>query len=364
MIRYNCVCTDKSELYRISFGKLILGRIPEEGQKMINTNFKRVICALLALICILSFTACNKKITDNGTNGEKLDIKNEDVVLIIDGNPVDYEEYRYFYLNTKNDMDGGDESFWVNNPEKEAELKDQALTTLSTFYALYNLANEYGVVVSEEDKAYIDESVQSTLDSEQKEDFLSFLESIHTNVEYYKKICEFSYLEYDLYEKLSTDGVLAATAEEVTELLMGDDYVRVMHILYEDEVKAKEILPIAKEATDEEFYALAQDAEDPGMIGNTDGYYFTYNVMIPEFEEASFALKDGETSDLVKGSYGYHIIRRLPKSTEYIEANIESYSGDIVQRKYIDFVEGKAAELKENVKFEAVYETITATNAN
>jgi parvulin-like peptidyl-prolyl isomerase len=330
---------------------------------MINTTFRRVICALLAIVCILSFTACNKKITDNEVNGENLDIKNEDVVLIIDGNPVDYEEYRYFYLNTKHDMDGGDESFWSKNPEKEAELKDKALTTLSIFYALYNLANEYEVAVSEEVRANIDASVQSTLDSEQKEDFLSFLESIHTNVDYYKKICEFSYLEYDLYEKLSAEGVIAATTEEVTDLLMGDDYVRVMHILYADEAKAKEILPTAKEATDEEFYALAQDAEDQGMIGNTDGYYFTYGVMTPEFEEASFALKDGETSDLVYGSYGYHIIRRLPKSVDYIEANAASFSGDIVQRKYIDFVENKADELKENAKFEAVYERITATNA-
>ena len=330
---------------------------------MINTTFRRVICALLAIVCILSFTACNKKITDNEVNVENLDIKNEDVVLIIDGNPVDYEEYRYFYLNTKNDMDAGDESFWSENPEKEAELKDKALTTLSIFYALYNLANEYEVAVSEEDRANIDASVQSTLDSDQKEDFLSFLESIHTNVDYYKKICEFSYLEYDLFEKLSAEGVIAATTEEVTDLLMGDDYVRVMHILYADEAKAKEILPTAKEATDEEFYALAQDAEDPGMIGNTDGYYFTYGVMIPEFEEASFALKDGETSDLVYGSYGYHIIRRLPKSVDYIEANAASFSGDIVQRKYIDFVENKADELKENAKFEAVYERITATNA-
>ena len=330
---------------------------------MINTTFRRVICALLAIVCILSFTACNKKITDNEVNVENLDIKNEDVVLIIDGNPVDYEEYRYFYLNTKNDMDAGDESFWSENPEKEAELKDKALTTLSIFYALYNLANEYEVAVSEEDRANIDASVQSTLDSDQKEDFLSFLESIHTNVDYYKKICEFSYLEYDLYEKLSAEGVIAATTEEVTDLLMGDDYVRVMHILYADEAKAKEILPTAKEATDEEFYALAQDAEDPGMIGNTDGYYFTYGVMIPEFEEASFALKDGETSDLVYGSYGYHIIRRLPKSVDYIEANAASFSGGIVQRKYIDFVENKADELKENAKFEAVYERITATNA-
>ena len=47
------------------------------------------------------------------------------------------------------------------------------------------------------------------------------------------------------------------------------------------------------------------------MHDNPDGYLFTYGKMVPEFEEASFALKVGETSGIVETDYGYHIITRI-----------------------------------------------------
>ena len=62
-----------------------------------------------------------------------------------------------------------------------------------------------------------------------------------------------------------------------------------------------------------DFEDLARrESEDPGT--KRDGgklKWFGTGMMVPEFEAASFALKNGETSAPIKTAYGYHIIRKL-----------------------------------------------------
>jgi peptidyl-prolyl cis-trans isomerase D len=94
--------------------------------------------------------------------------------------------------------------------------------------------------------------------------------------------------------------------------------VRASHILFKTEGKdenavkaaAEAVLPKAK-APGADFAALAKQYSEDESNKNTGGDldYFGRGRMVPEFETAAFALKPGEVSDLVKSSFGFHIIK-------------------------------------------------------
>jgi parvulin-like peptidyl-prolyl isomerase len=60
------------------------------------------------------------------------------------------------------------------------------------------------------------------------------------------------------------------------------------------------------------FADVAQKYSD-GPAGSRGGDlgWFQKGQMVPQFDNAAFSLKAGQTSDIVESSYGYHIIRRI-----------------------------------------------------
>ena len=95
------------------------------------------------------------------------------------------------------------------------------------------------------------------------------------------------------------------------------EQVSASHILFKIEGKdeaavrktAEDVLKRAKSG--EDFAALAKqysEDESNNMKGG-DLSTFGRGAMVPEFEQAAFAMKPGEISDLVKTAFGFHIIK-------------------------------------------------------
>jgi len=79
----------------------------------------------------------------------------------------------------------------------------------------------------------------------------------------------------------------------------------------QDEAKEK-IEALKSEIADGgDFAALAQTHSDcPSSAKGGDLGPFTRGMMVPEFDQAAFALDTGAVSDIVETSFGYHLITR------------------------------------------------------
>jgi peptidyl-prolyl cis-trans isomerase D len=106
--------------------------------------------------------------------------------------------------------------------------------------------------------------------------------------------------------------------------------IRASHILFnfdEDdpaEIRARAESVLAEARAGADFAALArehsQDEGSAALGGDLD--YFGRGRMVPEFEQAAFALEIGQISDLVESPFGFHIILltdRRPESTQTLD---------------------------------------------
>lgn len=171
------------------------------------------------------------------------------------------------------------------------------------------------------------------------------------------------------------NGVNTPSDEDIQKYYE-DNYITAKHILITtvdpasgetkrtDEEAKKEAQSILDRINaGEDFDTLMnQYSEDTGLSNNPNGYTFTEGQMVTEFYDGAKALAEDEVSELVKSSYGYHIIKRIKLD----DSQLDNFKSDIVSaisgsmdellQQWIDEAQVETTDLYSTITYENVYD--------
>lgn len=319
------------------------------------SNMKKIVCLILALVMgVASLVGCGKK-EEVGKVKPKEDIEIEEAIddgIIAKGDNIEItaDTYGYYlYQCALNAAMKEDPSLtdianfdWNKVDENGVKIADtikmNAANALIKRKVVVEYAKDEGIKFEDEERKQIETTMDEYKEKDGEEKFNTTLNALGVfSKEEYVEL----FGDETIYNKVKDDFDQNRDNyikdEEEMKKYKDDDNVSVKHILimnnstkHEDpKAAAEEILARAKNG--EDFDALVKEFnEDPGQPES--GYSFGHGEMVPEFEEASFALDYDEISDIVPSSYGYHIIKRVVGRAEFenyivaeenIEKNIE-----------------------------------------
>ncbi len=265
-------------------------------------------------------------------------------------------------------------------------IKSNVYSSVKQHLVLENLAHKYGVTLTEGQESAMADSDQTYIDQYGSEEaFEAEIAKLGMRRETYDRVARSNYLYQNLYQLYNTEGsALYASDEDLAVYAADQNYITADHILLStkdlttgealtDEQKAekKALAEEIKQKLDacegdiDELTALFQEladqySEDPGRETYPTGYTFTTGSMVQEFEDAAYALSEGEVSEVVESSFGYHILLRLPldKSAAADEVREEYFTNFIAEQ--VDAAAMATSADYDKLDPQALYEAIVA----
>lgn len=279
-------------------------------------------------------------------------IENIAYAATINGQQIPLAEYKYIFESSKSmisqsiSSDGTvdwETATYEGKNAKEA-VHDEAMKQLTQLYVGAQKAEEAGIKTDNQTNQYVNNVRNQLVQNAGGEDkYKAYLKEIGTTDEAVKSVYEKSYLMNMLFNKYTQEDPEYQPTEESLKTYFFENYVKAKHILFstvddnrqplddataaQKEQSAKDTLAELQNGAD--FDTLMNErCEDPGLATNPNGYIFGKNMMDPPFEAAAYALEPGAISDVVKGAYGYHILKRI----ELTDADYEEFKADQIQQ--------------------------------
>ena len=153
-------------------------------------------------------------------------------------------------------------------------------------------------------------------------------------------------------ESKVSDEDLKTFYEQNKDKFKTGEQVKASHILVKTDKEAKEILAKIKAGGNFEELAKKNSVDSSAAKGGDLGW-FGKGSMVPAFEKAALALKEGQVSDIVKSDFGYHIIKLTGKRAAGIrplDEVKEQIKGAIMPTKQQEVFQKIKEELKKSAK--------------
>lgn len=259
---------------------------------------------------------------------------------VVNGEEISQQEFeqllnyfRYQYMQ---------QGMQVQGPQLE-QLKQMVLESLIDNELLYQIAKENGYGPTEKE---LDEELQKTKgrfadeNAYQKALEQQGMSEDELRKELAKQMTKYQFEQDQFGDQTEVDASeVKAFYEDNPGQFEQPEQVRASHILVkvaedasEDEKQtAREKLLDAKQRIEngEEFSEVAREvSEGPSSERGGDLNYFGRGQMVPEFEEAAFNMEVGELSDIVKTSFGFHLIKKTDEKSA-TTVPFEEVEGDI-----------------------------------
>jgi peptidyl-prolyl cis-trans isomerase C len=152
-------------------------------------------------------------------------------------------------------------------------------------------------------------------------------------------------------EKAVSDQALRARYDQYVKENPPKEEISARHILVQTEAQAKDVIADLKKGGNFAEIAKTKSIDPSGKQNGGDLGFFSREEMVPEFSEAAFKLKDGETTAApVKSQFGWHVIKVEARRTTNpsLDEMREQLTSDISQ----EIVSGAVGKLREGAKVE------------
>ncbi len=346
---------------------------------------KKFTAILLALLLVL-FTGCSESSSMldpygfDASEGKVTDatLNDNTYVLKVGDKGITLDYFSDTMMVTLSTLSGGDFTIFDSSTEEGKELyeiaKQYTVDLILSELAVRDIVTDFNITLTEEDEATLKADLATFIEQNGGEEaFLQAVEASGVSAEYYNNQLYMSKLSNLIYlQTTAPESEYAPTEDEVNEFI-NENYSLVKHVLVDEtslegavdengepyaDLKALADDVAEKAKSGEDFDALVEKYNtDPGMASNPDGYFFTYGVMVTEFEEAAFSMEAGDISDPVQTDFGYHILSKQEMSDEIIATNYTTVETQLINNQVQELIIEKSDTY--DVAYTPQYDSLT-----